>query len=45
MDIPVDMHQQFKALCAMEGKTMKQIVHQLMEGYIEKAEKRLKLKK
>jgi hypothetical protein len=45
MDIPVDMHKRFKAVCVMEEKTMKQVVQQLMEEYLEKAEKRLKPKK
>jgi predicted DNA-binding protein len=42
MDIPDELHQRLKAVCALEGKTMKQVVQKLLEGYVEKAEKKLK---
>jgi predicted DNA-binding protein len=42
MDIPDNLHQRLKAVCALEGKTMKQVVQKLMEEYVEKAEKKLK---
>ncbi len=42
MDIPDELHQRLKSVCALEGKTMKQAVQKLLEEYVEKAEKRLK---
>jgi predicted HicB family RNase H-like nuclease len=42
MDIPKDLHQRLKAVCALEGKTMKQVAEKLLTEYVEKAEKRLK---
>ena len=42
MEIPDELHQRLKAVCALEGKTMKQVVEKLMVDYVEKAERKLK---
>jgi predicted DNA-binding protein len=42
MEVPDDLHQRLKAISALEGKTMKQVVFKLVEEYVEKAEKKLK---
>ena len=43
MDIPDELHQRLKAVCALEGKSMREVVQKLMEQYVEKeAEKKLK---
>jgi hypothetical protein len=42
MDIPDELHQQLKAACALEGKTMKQVAQKLLEDYVQKAQKKQK---
>ena len=33
-DMPVDLYQEFKGVCATEGKTMREVHMQLMRGMI-----------
>ena len=42
MDIPDELHQQLKATCALEGKTMKQVAQKLLEEYVRKSDKKQK---
>ncbi|MDM7994327.1 MAG: hypothetical protein QUT30_01445 [Acidobacteriota bacterium] len=42
MEIPDELHQRLKAISALQGKTMKQVVLKLVEEYVEKTEKKLK---
>jgi hypothetical protein len=44
MEIPDELHQRLKAVCALQGKTMRQVVEKLLAGYVEKTEKKLKKK-
>jgi predicted DNA-binding protein len=39
-----ELHKRFKIVCAHESKDMSEIVRKLIEEYVEKAEKRLKIK-
>ena len=43
MEIPDEFHQRLKAVCALQGKTMKQVVEKLLVGYVGKTEKKLKM--
>jgi|MudIll2142460700_1097286.scaffolds.fasta_scaffold320936_2 predicted DNA-binding protein len=40
-----NVHRRFKAICALDGKDMAEVVRRLIEEYVEKGEKGLKLKK
>jgi hypothetical protein len=40
MDIPDELHQKLKVICALEGKTMKGVAQKLLQEYVAKAEKR-----
>jgi hypothetical protein len=42
LNFPEDLHKRFKAVCALEGQRMTDIVVRLVKEYVEKAEKRLK---
>lgn len=42
INFPENLHKRFKAVCALEGKQMTEIVIMLVQEYVEKAEKRLK---
>jgi predicted DNA-binding protein len=39
------VHRRFKAICALDGKDMAEVVRKLIEEYVEKGEKTLKLKR
>jgi len=34
IDIPADMHKQFKALCVNQGASMKHVVEELIKSFI-----------
>ena len=40
-----DLHKRFKVVCALDEKEMSETVRELIEEYVEKAEKRLKLRR
>jgi hypothetical protein len=40
MDVPNELHHKLKVICALEGKTMKQVGQKLLEEYVGRAEKR-----
>jgi len=44
MDIPDELHQRMKAVCALQGKSMKQVVQKMLEDYVGKMEKKPKSK-
>jgi len=37
-----DLHKRLKIACAQEGTEMSEVVRKLIEGYVEKVEKKLK---
>ena len=43
--VPEELHRRFKVVCVMEGTDMSEVLRKMMEEYVERAEKRLKLKK
>jgi metal-responsive CopG/Arc/MetJ family transcriptional regulator len=42
LNIPDELHKRFKAICALEGKEMTEVVVRIVQEYVEKAEKKLK---
>ncbi len=44
VNLPDELHARFKGVCALESKEMTEVIRKFIEEYIEKAEKRLKLK-
>jgi len=42
INFPDDLHKRFKALCALEGQKMTDIVVKLVKEYVEKTEKKSK---
>ena len=42
MKIPDDLHKRFKIACVHEGKDMSAVVRKLIEGFVEKVEKKQK---
>jgi predicted DNA-binding protein len=44
MKITEELHKRLRIVCAHQGKEMSELVRQLIEEYVEKAEKKLKLK-
>lgn len=42
INFPEDLHKRFKAVCALEGQRMTDIVVKLVQDYVEKTEKKLK---
>jgi predicted DNA-binding protein len=38
--LPEQLRSRFKAVCALEGKDMSEVVREFIEEYVEKAEKR-----
>ena len=43
VQIPIEQHKQFKALCAREGATMSEIVLEMIEHWIEDMEETYRL--
>jgi len=39
-----ELHRRFKIVCVMEGKDMSEVVRKQIGDYVEKAERKLKLK-
>lgn len=44
MKISEELHKRLRIVCAHEDKEMSEVVRHLIEEYVEKAEKKLKLK-
>jgi plasmid stability protein len=42
MNIPDELHQRLKVICAIQGKTMTEVAQKLLEEFVEKAEKKSK---
>ncbi|MBN2242812.1 MAG: hypothetical protein JW793_08980 [Acidobacteria bacterium] len=40
--LPEDLHRRFKIVCVQEGKDMSEVVREMIEGYVVKAEKKQK---
>jgi hypothetical protein len=42
INFPIDLHKRFKAVCALEGTKMTDVIVKLVQDYVEKAEKKRK---
>ncbi len=42
VDVPIDLHMQFRILCLQRHENMKDVMLQLLTEYLKKAEKRSK---